>query len=228
MNLLALDTATSATTVAVLAAGAAEPIEARDDPPAGQRPRHTAELLALATALLERCGLTFADLDRIAVGIGPGSFTGLRIGLATARALALATGAELVTVSTLRALALPAEAHAPGAVVLAVIDARRGEAFVAAWRAGKPVLAARAEPPTGVAALAREGGAGAPETWLGVGDGAIRFRADLEPAGVTVPPSDSPLHRVSAVAICRLGLTAEPTERTAVVPDYLRAPDADR
>ena len=217
VNLLAFDTATAATTVALRTDAGA--LEARDDPPAGARPRHTTRLLALAATLLDRAGLAFAELDRIAVGVGPGSFTGLRVGLATARALALATGAETVGVSTLRALALPAEEAAPDAAVLAVLDARRGEAFVAAWRAGRPVVAPRAAAPERIAALA----GGAP--WLGVGDGAIRFRAHLEPAGVTVPEPESPLHRVSAAAVARLGAEAEPGP---VAPEYLRAPDAAR
>lgn len=227
MTLLALDTATSATTVALLRDGV-EPLEVRDDPKAGERPRHTSELLALAASLLERGGLGFADVDRIAVGVGPGSFTGLRVGLATARALALATDAEIAGVSTLRALALPALQTAPDGVVLGVIDARRGEAFVAAWQGGRAVWSPRAEPPARVAELAREGLAATPGTWLGVGDGAVRFRTDLEGTGVTVPPDRSPLHRVSAVAVGRLGLDAEPVGRDALLPDYVRAPDAAR
>ncbi|HEY3019682.1 MAG TPA: tRNA (adenosine(37)-N6)-threonylcarbamoyltransferase complex dimerization subunit type 1 TsaB, partial [Solirubrobacteraceae bacterium] len=102
----------------------AEPLEARDDPEPGERPRHTAQLLALARALLDRAGLAFADLDLIAVGTGPGSFTGLRIGVATARALAQATGAPVAGVSTLRALATLADDPGPETLVLPVVDAR--------------------------------------------------------------------------------------------------------
>ena len=212
---LALDTATSATAVAVLGAGG--PIELRDDPEPGQRPRHAQQLLPLAQAALERAGATFADLDRIVAGTGPGSFTGLRIGLATARALALAAGAELVGVSTLRVLAAGAEG--PG-VIAPVLDARRGEVFVAAWQEGRERVSPRALAPEAVAALQ-------PQGWLGVGDGAVRFRSVLEQAGMSIPADGSPVHRVSAKVLAQLGAQADPVARTEVLPDYQRVPDAE-
>ncbi|HEU4657648.1 MAG TPA: tRNA (adenosine(37)-N6)-threonylcarbamoyltransferase complex dimerization subunit type 1 TsaB [Capillimicrobium sp.] len=225
---LAFDTATSATVVGVTAPGIAEPIELRDDPEPGQRPRHTQELMPLAREALRRADLRFSDVERVVVGTGPGSFTGLRIGLATARALALAAGAELVGVSTLRALAEPAEAAVgPQSVVASVLDARRGEVFIGAWRAGQQVLLPRAVSPERAAELAQEGGAWKRRVWLAVGDGAIRFRGALESVGVSVPADRSPLHRVSAPVLCRLGAEAEPQERTAVVPEYLRLPDVE-
>jgi tRNA threonylcarbamoyladenosine biosynthesis protein TsaB len=225
MIVLGLDTATPATAVALLDAAAPEAaLERRHVPEAGERPGHAAQLLALAAELLAEQGVTFADVDRIAVGLGPGTFTGLRIGVATARALAQATGAELVGVSTLRALAVAAEPAAPpGAGVLAVIDARRGEAFAAGWRDGQPVLEPAAQAPPALARrVAAQDGA-----WLAVGDGALRFREDLERAGCTVPEDGSAWHGVSARAVCRLALEAqEATARDLVVPDYLRPPDA--
>lgn len=225
MIVLALDTATSATAVGLLDDGRlAGGIERRHDPAPGERPGHASRLLALAVELLDATGLRFADLDRIAVGLGPGTFTGLRIGVATARALAQGSGAELVGVSTLSALAVVAEPSAPaGSGVLAVIDARRGEAFAAGWREGRPVLEQAALAPAALARrIAEEGG-----TWLAVGDGALRFRADLESAGCRVPPESSPQHAVSALAICGLALPAPAgTARDLVVPDYLRLPDA--
>ena len=119
VRILAFDTATRATTVALeLADG--ELLEARDDPAPGERPRHAATLLPLADELLDRAGLGFADLELIAVGIGPGTFTGLRIGIATARALAQALSIPIVGVSTLQSLALNARGT-PG-----FDDGRRG------------------------------------------------------------------------------------------------------
>ena len=225
MIVLGFDTATPATAVALLDSERPEQsAERRHEPGPGERPGHAAQLLTLAGALLRDANITFADVDRIAVGLGPGTFTGLRIGVASARALAQSAQAELVGVSTLRALALEAEPHAPKASgVLAVIDARRGEAFAAGWRGGEPLIEQVAAKPERLARLvAQEGGA-----WLAVGDGALRFREDLERVGCTVPPETSEQHGVRARAVCRLALeAAEGTARDLVVPDYLRPPDA--
>jgi tRNA threonylcarbamoyladenosine biosynthesis protein TsaB len=217
---LGLDTATTATSVALLGAG--EPREARHDPGPGERPGHTSQGLTLAHALLADAGLRFADVQLLAVGRGPGSFTGLRIGIATANALAQATGAPLRGVSSLHALALPAaDGGAPS--VLAVLDARRGEAFAAGYEEGLQTRAPAALAPEALAALA----APARPPWLAVGDGAVRFREVLEHAGCTVAEDPSPLHRVSAVAVCRLAAAGGPQAgREAVAPEYLRSPDA--
>ncbi len=217
---LGFDTATAATAAAVLRAGHAE--EARDDPPPGARPAHAARLLPLVREAMAAADCGWDGLGRIAVGVGPGSFTGLRIGVATARALAQATGLPIAPVSTLEALAAPALSQA--AAVLAVIDARRGEAFAAAWAPGlEPLSAPAALGPGPLAAAA----AALPPGALAVGDGALRFRLELEQAGAEVPPDASPWHRVTAAAVCRLGAAADTVAFDAVAPDYLRAPDAE-
>jgi tRNA threonylcarbamoyladenosine biosynthesis protein TsaB len=223
--ILGIDTATSATAVAVWPPA----LERRDDPVPGARPGHAARLLELVHEVVG----DWDAVERIAVGVGPGSFTGLRIGIATARALAQARDLPLVGVSSLEALAAaaastgsdpleglvstgsdPLEGLVEGSVV-AVIDARRGEVFAASPNAFEPV------------ALAPEALADrlAPGT-LAVGDGAVRFREELERAGAVVPVDGSPLHRVSAVEICRLGATGEPSDRDHLLPDYRREPDA--
>jgi tRNA threonylcarbamoyladenosine biosynthesis protein TsaB len=198
----------------------------RHEPAPGERPGHAAQLLALAQDLLGEAGLEFGDVERIGVGLGPGTFTGLRIGVATARALAQAGGAELAGVSTLRALALAAEPEAPaGTGVLAVIDARRSEVFAAGWCQERPVLEQVALAPAALGERLRASG----ERWLAIGDGAVRFRSDLEGAGCLVAPDRSPLHGVGAETICRLAIEApQVTARDLVVPDYLRPPDAAR
>jgi tRNA threonylcarbamoyladenosine biosynthesis protein TsaB len=203
--ILGLDTATPATAVAVWSPDGPA-VERRDDPPPGKRPGHASRLLALVDEVVG----DWAAIERIAVGMGPGGFTGLRIGIATARALAQARDLPLVGVSSLAALAAPHEGR-----VVAVIDARRGEVFAASPGVFEPTalapdaLAARIEPGT-----------------LAVGDGAVRFRAELERAGAVVPADGSPLHRVSALEVCRLGAAGEPTDRDALLPDYRREPDA--
>lgn len=211
--MLVIDTATQATVVGVRVG--AEVVERRHDPATGERPGHVSQVLGLAEEALAVAGTELSALERIGVGVGPGSFTGLRIGIATARALAHATGLALSPVSTLGALAIAAGDDP----VLAVLDARRGEAFVALWEAGRQVSAPRAVSPEDLAHAA--GGAA-----VAVGDGALRFRERLESAGISVPADDSPLHRVSAAGLARLAEDAPVVRRDALLPVYARAPDA--
>src|SRR5271154_1227532 len=139
MIVLGFDTAPASTTGGVLLSELST-LQARDDPRPGEHPGHATRLLGLTSELLVAAGVAWGELDRIAVGVGPGTFTGLRVGIATARGLAQSLGVELVAVSSPRALAAAAlaPASASGAApyecdaVLAVIDARRGEAFAAA------------------------------------------------------------------------------------------------
>jgi tRNA threonylcarbamoyladenosine biosynthesis protein TsaB len=219
VTILGLDTATPATVAGVLRDDGVV-FEARHDPEPGERPGHATRLLGLVDEVLAAGGLTLGGVDRIAVGLGPGSFTGLRIGIATARGLAQATGAELVGVSSLRALAAGApDGDRP---VAAVLDARRGEVFAGAWMGETEVMETAALSPAACArALADLAG-----SLLALGDGAVRFRDDLQPAGVEIPPDDDPLHRIAARHVCRLGVAALPAGVGAVVPDYRRAPDA--
>ena len=136
MIVLGLDTATSATAVA-LRVDERHRGEARDDPAPGEHPGHATRLLGMADALLRDAEVAWSEIERIAVGIGPGTFTGLRVGVATARGLAQSLGIGLVGVSSLQALAMPALGKRPGselpAGVVAVIDARRGQVFAAGY-----------------------------------------------------------------------------------------------
>ncbi len=218
---LAFDTATAATVVGLDAGNGV--LTRRDDPPAGARPRHAERLLALCDELLGEAGLRWADVGRIGVGVGPGTFTGLRIGVATGRALAQATGAEVVPVATLAALAHAArQTHAEPC--LALIDARRSELFAAAWGADGTALAgAAAIAPAALAELT----VAAPGPWLAIGDGAVRYRAEAEATGAAVPVDDDPLHRVDGAALVALAQAGGPIAPGALVPDYLRLPDAE-
>jgi tRNA threonylcarbamoyladenosine biosynthesis protein TsaB len=236
LPLLAFDTATRATAVAWQSDASAQPLEARDDPPAGQRPRHTSWLLPLVAGLLERSGTSFNGLERIAVGIGPGTFTGLRIGIATARALGQALGIPLVGVPTLESLAVHVEharpygASRPDAVV-SVLDARRGEVFAAAWSltgGGRvPLFGVRVLSPLELAELLVATERLAPDRTLAVGDGALAFRDVLDPTGVAIPGDDSECHRVTAAAHCRLAWDLPACHPNDVHPFYVRLPDAE-
>jgi tRNA threonylcarbamoyladenosine biosynthesis protein TsaB len=216
VRILGLDTATPDTAVALMLPGG-RLLEARDGPTPGGRPQHAQRLLELSARLLAEAGLRFADLELVAAGRGPGSYTGLRIALASARGIARGADAPLVGVSTLRALGEPL-GERPAA---AIIDARRGEAFIAVYRGAQTLEAPRVCAPEQLAATALRGGPGV----LAVGDGALRFAELLESAGVDVAAAQSDLHRVSAGAICRLAAAGA---STAAEPEYLRAPDAER
>jgi tRNA threonylcarbamoyladenosine biosynthesis protein TsaB len=147
-------------------------------------------------------------------GVGPGTFTGIRIAAATARALSLGTGAALAKNSTLDALAAPALSC--DGDVLAAIDARRGQIFVRRFSADGPT--------TGISCVRPEelSVEGSP---LVVGDGAVRYRGALEWPG-RIPPDRSPLHRVSAVGhVISADLSPVPAEE--LVPIYVREPDAE-
>jgi tRNA threonylcarbamoyladenosine biosynthesis protein TsaB len=209
--ILGFDTATAGTAVALWAPGGPA-VERRDDPAPDERPTHASRLLVLVEEALAAAGASWDAVERLAVGVGPGGFTGLRIGIATARALAQSRDLPVVGVSSLEALA----AGAPGSdPVVAVIDARRGEVFAAAYPGFEPLALA----PDALAARIEPGS-------LAVGDGAVRFREELERAGAAIPADGSPLHRVSALQVCRLGAAGEPADRDALLPDYRREPDA--
>ena len=195
MLILAFDTATAVATSALV----------RDGNVIGERASRAVRVLEDAQALVAEAGLEPDAVDAIAVGTGPGSYTGLRIGLVTARALSLSLGAPVAGVSTLDALA----AGAPGAVP--VIDGRRGEVFT--LEGGAPVVH-RPE------ALVVEAGR------RYVGDGALLYRAELEARGADIPGDDDPCHipwaRHTAALAKDFG-AADSAE-----PIYLRVPDAEK
>lgn len=195
MLILAFDTATDVATSALV----------WDDEVLGELASRPVSVLEDVDALLRRGGVRDSQLEGIVVGIGPGSFTGLRMGMATARALAFSLGLGLAGVSTLDALA----AGSPGATP--VIDARRREVF--ALLDGRAVVAAPTE-------LLIEAG----RTY--VGDGAVRYRDVIERAGGVVPPDESELHVPRArFHVALAGDFVAPEE---VEPMYLRVPDVDR
>jgi tRNA threonylcarbamoyladenosine biosynthesis protein TsaB len=191
--------------------------------------QHSQELLAELERLLDESGTTWNDVEAIAVGIGPGTFTGLRIGVATARALGQALGVGLIPVSSLEALAAGAVPEPDGAVrrVLSLIDARRGQVFDALYECGRPELVPVWDPEVSDPdELLKRVSQLDPEP-ICVGDWAIKSRSELEGAGVAVPSPDSGLHAVSGLQVCRLAANVEAVAPAGVYPLYLRLPDAE-
>ena len=193
MLTLAFDTATDVATSALV----------WDGEVLGELRSRPVSVLEDVDALVRRGGVRPAQLEGVVVGTGPGSFTGLRMGLASARALSLALDVPVAGVSTLAALA----AGAPGA--LPVIDARRGEVFVL-------VGDARVLKPDELDVAGRRC----------VGDGAVRYRVTLEEHGAEIPPDDDDVHVPHARFHAQLADRFGPAEE--VEPIYLRVPDAER
>jgi tRNA threonylcarbamoyladenosine biosynthesis protein TsaB len=195
MLTLAFDTATGVATSALV----------RDGEVLGERSSRAVRVLADAEELLEQAGAKPRELSRLVVGTGPGSFTGVRMGLAAARGLAFALDLPLAGVSTLAALA----AGAPGA--LPVVDAGRREVFTLVE--GAPVVVAPDELRV------------APGTTC-VGDGAVRYRQAIEALGAKIPPRDSELHLPRARFHAELA--HEFVDPETVEPLYLRLPDVEQ
>jgi tRNA threonylcarbamoyladenosine biosynthesis protein TsaB len=212
--------------VAVAATRDAEVLDERAiPPPDGGRPRHAEALLPEIELVAEEAG-GWEAIGVIAVGIGPGSFTGLRIGIATARALAQALAKPIAPVGTLDALARGIGEHlrAAGRPRLAVTDARRGQAFAVMHSPdGERALGPLVDTPGGLGARL----AGLPKSPLAGGDGALRFRANLESAGAEVLPEEDPVHRLSARHLCFLAEGMALVGPEEIKPIYLRPPDAE-
>jgi tRNA threonylcarbamoyladenosine biosynthesis protein TsaB len=193
---LAFDTATSVATAALV----------RDGEVLGERVSRAVRVLEDADELLREAAVERTELTGLVVGTGPGSFTGLRMGLAAARGLALALELPVAGVSTLAALA----AGSPGA--LPVVDAGRREVFTVS-ESGVPLCSSAQE-------LQLDPGT------VCVGDGALRYRTALEELGAEIPPDGDGRHLPRArfhVELARDFGSAELVE-----PLYLRIPDAER
>jgi tRNA threonylcarbamoyladenosine biosynthesis protein TsaB len=190
MLLLAFDTATDVATSALVDDGRV----------LGERASTAKLLLRDVDELLAEAGRSPAELEALVVGLGPGSFTSTRIGLAVARGLAFALDIPAAGVSTLDALATARENAYP------IVDARRGEVFV-----------------PGPLALAPDDLELDPETTC-IGSGAVRYRATLERKGASVPQDDDPVHTPHARLHASLARDFGPAEE--LLPIYVRAPDA--
>lgn len=216
MKILAIDTALPAVAACVLTEGATEAESAES---MGMERGHAEALIPLIDRVVGGAAGGFAALDRVAVTVGPGSFTGLRVGIAAARAIALACGIPAVGVSTLAALAAPLILDEAAGTVVVAVDARHGNVFFAAFHADggifrMPRLASKHEAirDLGEGPL-RLSGSGAPilaiEAW--------QRGLQAEIVGDRIAPD--------ITFVARLGLLADPANAPPR-PLYLKAPDA--
>lgn len=187
-------------------------------------PRHSTALLAEVERAAAAAG-GWEGVGTIAVGLGPGSFTGVRIAIATAAGLGVSLGSRTVGVCTLDAVGRGVREVAGETLSLAVLDARRGEVFAALYspageRLWDPLVASPTDLAERVATL--------PEPPLCAGSGAVRFRQELVSRGVDVPDDADPVHRVAARHLCALAATAANGDGNSLAPIYLRPPDAER
>ncbi|MFZ5818158.1 MAG: tRNA (adenosine(37)-N6)-threonylcarbamoyltransferase complex dimerization subunit type 1 TsaB [Bacillota bacterium] len=233
MRVLALDTATSACTVAVVDGEAVLAELSLQVPRA-----HSTRLMPLIEQAIRESGMPKTELDAIAVGVGPGSFTGLRIGLATAKGLAFALGTRCVPVSTLAATAYGTGAQL--GLVVPLFDAKRDQVFTAVYAAGDrdPSTWVELMPPSHrpieeLAREVRELRAGLQHSWQFVtlcGDAAY-LHADRLGLGeaVRVAPAASLLPRASAVAAVGIHLLKRGggVDPEALAPVYLRKSEAE-
>ena len=223
--ILGFDTATQETTVAVVHGGETL-FEAAAGPGPDGRPVAGRALLPMIDEAVAAAG-GWDRIATIAVGRGPGSFTGLRIAISTARAISQARRIPVAGVDSTAALAAGLRERAgDGRPVVGIVDARRGEVFAAADRgsgAGEPVVCDPAD-----VASALGGGL---EDALAGGDGAVRFRAEIEAFGCEILADEDPANRLSARQICLLAAKMEPGGAhfpAGVTPKYMRRPDAER
>jgi len=208
--ILALDASTPVTTVALARENGREVLAEVSVTARGA----SDTLLPAIHAALYLAGEDLGSVERVLAGVGPGTFTGIRIAAATARALSAGTGISLSKNSTLAALAAPALSCSGDA--LAVLDARRGQVFARRFSEAGPTTGIYCVRPE---ELSVEGGP------FVVGDGAVRYREDLSRLG-RIPPDGSPLHRVSAGGhVISADLT--PVSPEELVPIYIREPDAE-
>jgi tRNA threonylcarbamoyl adenosine modification protein YeaZ len=214
VNLLAIETATPACAVGVRTTDGVEVLRVVSD---GRR--HTEGLAQAMGELLDDVGLTPRDVHRVVVDRGPGLFTGLRVGLATAIAFSQALGAELLGVTSLELLAHGAFDDGVRGTLVSCVDGRRGEVFVQTFELGERVAVASSPVvarPSDVAAQWERFRAGVTFT----GDGATRYRDELTRSATTI--FDQPVPSVHAA----LALGAQRLVEGDVSPLYLREADA--
>lgn len=216
MKILAIDTALNACAACVLDPSGEEPDSAES---IAMERGHAEALLPLVDRVMARVEGGFAALGRVAVAVGPGSFTGLRVGVAAARAIGLACKVPVVGVSTLAAFAAPLILDQCPGLVVPVIDARNGNVFFAAFGPyGRAVIAPRA---ASAHEAARALGAG--PVWL-AGPGARLLASEAQAAGTEAEIANANA-APDILFVAKLGLLADPATAPPR-PLYLMAPGA--
>ena len=216
MRVLAIDTALDACSACVISQQAPEPL-ALESLPMGRG--HAEALLPLVERVISRVDGGFSGLDRVAVTVGPGSYTGLRVGIAAARAIGLAAGVPVVGVTTLSALMAALVSVDKRRLVAAAIDARHGQVyFQLVAPGGRTVI-----PPSvvGVRDAVRLIGGG-PVALGGSGAAAIAVEALTSGVDAVVPAGGE---NPDVVWVARLAMLADP-DQALPKPFYLRGPDA--
>lgn len=215
MNILAIETATEGCATGLRISGGKEIIKLVDE-----NRQHTEELTVGIKAMLDEAGLKASDINRVVVDHGPGLFTGLRVGIATAIALAKGVGAELVGVSSLEILAHGAFSEGVRGTLVCLVDGRRGEVFVQTFSLHETV-APTDEPRVVVPqAVADEWTAKATSVTF-TGDGVERYEEVIS----SIPGAVICHQKVPPIATC-LSLGVAGTASEEVVPLYLREADA--
>jgi tRNA threonylcarbamoyladenosine biosynthesis protein TsaB len=216
MRVLAIDTALEACSVAVLDT---ERADLRMHESLQMQRGHAEALMPMIARVLDRTRLDFAALDRIAVTVGPGSFTGLRVGIAAARGIALAAGKPAIGLSTLAAFAAPFIAADDTLPVVVAINARHDHVYLHVFGPGGRTLVAPKL--VSLREALRVSASGAPR----ITGTAANMLAALWPAGERVPTSVEQRSAPNIDWVARLGAAAIDTG-TPPKPLYLRAPDA--
>ena len=217
MRVLAIDTALAACSAAVLDTEQGGGIVASESLPMVRG--HAEALLPLLQRVMQQAGVSFPDIDRVAVTTGPGSFTGLRVGIAAARGIALAAEKQAVGLSTLSAYAAPHVANDDRFPVVAAIDARHGHVYLQVFSPG-----ARSFTAPRLAPLQEAIKAAAETPSCITGSAAQLVAAGVSALGavaVAVDPSPAP----DIVWVARMSAVVPP-EQSPLKPQYLRAPDA--
>lgn len=216
MRVLAIDTALAACSAAVLDTDRGEILAGES---LAMTRGHAEALVPLLARLMRRAAIGFGEIDRVAVTTGPGSFTGLRVGISAARGIALAAGKPAVGVSTLAAYAAPHLDEGTDASVIAAIDARHEHVYLQVFAPGGRVVVTPRLAPLGEAVRA------ASQTPCRIVGSAAQAIADRMPEGAPAPLRVDARDAPDIDWVARLG-TVLPEGHSPPKPQYLRAPDA--